>query len=128
MKALFCTLCLDIRGLDPSGAWTVCRCGNLEARWLDPDRGTVRAKAREQGHVRFIGFNNTYLIGAAKGATHMDMVKAGGQWEWWRQLHDQATSAPGYIFDKDKRACWATIVKVGETSDIAWETEEKPAS
>lgn len=128
MKALFCTICLDIRALDPEGGWTVCRCGNLQARWLDPDKGTVKVKAQDQNRARMIGFNNHYLIGAAKGPAHLDMVKAGGQWEWWRQLHDQATHAPGYIFDKDKRACWATIVKVGETNDITWETEENPAS
>jgi hypothetical protein len=128
VKALFCTICIDIRALDPSGAWTVCRCGNLEARWLDPDKGTVRAKAKDHGCVRFIGFNNTYLIGAAKGPTHLQMVEAGGQWEWWRKLHGEATTSPGYIFDKDKRACWATIVKVGETNDIAWETDEQPAA
>jgi hypothetical protein len=128
MKALVCTLCLDIRALDPSGAWTVCRCGNLEARWLDPDKGTVRVRAKDQSRVRMLGLNNQYLIGAAKGPTHAEMVAAGGQWEWWRKLHDEATNAPGYVFDKSKRACWATLVKIGETNDIAWETEEQPAS
>jgi hypothetical protein len=128
MKALVCTLCLDIRALDPKGAWTACRCGNLEARWLDPDKGTVKVRAKDQSRVRMLGLNNTYLIGAAKGPTHAEMVTAGGQWEWWRKLHDDATNAPGYVFDKTKRACWATLVKVGETNDITWETEEQPAS
>ncbi len=128
MKALVCTACVDIRALDPSGGWTACRCGNVEAKWADPEKGTVKVKAKNQGSARILGLNNTYLIGGCNGPTHREMVAAGGQWEWWRQLHDKATTAPGYVFDKDKRACWATIVKVGETNDITWETEEKPSS
>jgi hypothetical protein len=129
MKALVCTNCIDIRALEPTGQWTSCRCGTVEARWLDPQKGTVRVRAKDQSKARILGLNNSYLIGGCKGPTHMEMVAAGGQWEWWRNLHTEATNAPGYIFDKDKRACWATIVKVGETNDITWEPdEEKPAS
>jgi len=128
MKALVCTVCVDIRALDPSGAWTSCRCGNAKARWLDPDKGTVRVKAEDQNRVRILGLNNHYLINGSKGPTHAQMVEVGGQFEWWRKLHDESTNAPGYIFDKGKRACWATLVKVGETNDITWEIEEKPAS
>jgi hypothetical protein len=130
VKALVCVKCLDIRALDPKGAWTACRCGNCEARWLDPDKGTVRVKALDQLAVRILGLNNHYLINGARGPTHMAMVEAGGQWEWWRKLHDEATNAPAYIFDKSRRSCWATIVKVGETNDITWEPDstEKPAS
>jgi hypothetical protein len=126
MKALVCLMCNDIRSLDPKGEWTVCRCGQLEARWLNPNAGTVRVKADHPSFARMLGLNNRYLIGACRGPDHHEMVAAGGQWEWWRELHDKATEAPGYIFDKTKRACWATVVRVGETNDITWEPEEEP--
>lgn len=126
MKLLFCGYCTDIRSLDPSGAWTTCRCGNTEARWLDPNAGTVKVRARHREHARIIGVNNSFLIKGYKGFTHEEMVAAGGQWEAWRKLHDQATDAPGYIFDKSKRACWACIVQVNETNDITWEEETPP--
>lgn len=123
MKALVCTICVDIRALDPSGAWTVCRCGNAEARWLDPNMGTVRVKAKDQTRVRILGLNNEFLVAAVKGPTHLEMVSAGGQWEWWRKLHEKACDAKGYVFDKDKRGCWACLVKVNETNDITWEPD-----
>ena len=121
MKALLCAACMDIRALDPDGAWTACRCGNSEARWLDADAGTVRVRAKDKGLVRILGLNNSFLLRAIKGADHLDLVEAGGQWEWWRKLHELATDAKGYIFDRQFRACWACIVKVNETSDIKWE-------
>jgi len=132
-KALVCADCLDIRALDPNGAWTVCRCGACEARWEDPDRGTVRcrlggdpevAQRRQQSDrqpLRILGLHNGYLIPAIKGPSHQAMVDAGGQWEWWRKLAEAATKAPGYIFDAAMRATWATIVRVNETGDIKWE-------
>lgn len=126
MKALLCAKCFDIRALDPDGAWTPCRCGNMQARWLDPERGTVKVKAKNREHARMIGFNNHFLIKGALGFEHHEMVEAGGQWEAWQKLHEKATNAPGYIFDASKRGCWACIVKVNETNDITWEEEPIP--
>lgn len=125
MKALLCGLCFDIRALEPTGKWTMCRCGNLEARWIDPQRGTVSVRAYDKSSARVIGFNNSFLTAAIQGPSHLDMVEAGGHWEAWRKLHDVATAAPGYIFDKSMRSCWACVVRVGETGDIKWEPEEK---
>lgn len=127
MKALLCGLCIDIRALDPSGAPTSCRCGNMQARWLDPQRGTVRVRAKDRSAARILGMNNAFLLKAIDGFHHLEMVEAGGQWEAWRKLHVQSTDAKGYIFDKDKRACWACVVKIGETGDIAWEEENETA-
>lgn len=121
MKALVCLFCMDIRALEPTGLRITCRCGNVTARWLDPEKGTVKVRAKEQELARILSLNNRYLISGGKGPTHEETVEAGGPWEWWRQLHDKATSAPGYIFDKSKRACWATLIKVGETNDVTWE-------
>ncbi len=120
MKALVCAACMDIRALEPHGEWTTCRCGSSSARWLDPKAGTVKCKGSPR-NVRILGLNNRYLLEAVRSPEHEDLVTAGGQWEWWRQLHDKAIDAPNYIFDKSKRACWATVVLVGETNDISWE-------
>lgn len=132
-KALVCGKCFDIRALDPDGGWVTCRCGACEARWEDPNRGTVRcrlgghllaAKARQERDetpLRIMGLSNSYFIPALKGPSWEAMVEVGGQWEWWRKLAEKAVDAPGYIFDRSMRAVWATIVKVNETADIKWE-------
>jgi len=124
MKALVCASCMDIRALEPTGQWTVCRCGACEARWLDPDAGTVRVRTVDRSLPRILGLNNRFLVSAVKGLTHEFKVAAGGQDEAWRELHKLATHAPGYVFDEAKRACWACIVKVNETGDIAWEADD----
>ena len=118
MKLLFCGACHDIRALDPEGAWTVCRCGNLEARWLDPHRGTVGVRAMDREVVRIIGVHNGFLSGA------FDPSVEKGDNIYWRNLHGIATVAPGYLFDEHKRGCWAAIIKVGETNDVFWETTQ----
>jgi hypothetical protein len=119
MKVLLCGKCFDIRAFDPNGAWTVCRCGNVQARWLDPHRGTVRVKAKDPRTARIIGLNNSFLYNALDTATGRALTMN----EDWRDAHDQATNAPGYVFDKSSRACWACIVEVGQTGDISWEPE-----
>ncbi len=126
MKALLCGKCFDVRALDPHGGWTSCHCGNMSARWLDPQAGTVKVKARIRSVARIIGMNNSFLRKAIYGFDHQEMVEAGGQWEAWRKLHEECTHAPGYIFDESKRACWACIVQVNETRDISWEDEAAP--
>lgn len=127
-KALVCAQCLDIRGLDPHCAWTTCRCGACSARWVDPNRGTVSVRAKDKSLPRILGMNNSFLVQAVEGFTHHQMVAAGGQWEAWRKLHDTATNAPGYIFDKQFRSCWACVIMVGETGDVKWEPEEEKSN
>jgi hypothetical protein len=121
MKCLLCARCVDIRALDPHGRWTTCRCGACSARWEDPDRGTVRVKADSQGAPRILGLNNTFLLGGMLSNQHDDSCEMGGSNAAWRKRHDEATHAPGYVFDKAFRACWAAILRVGDTADIKWE-------
>ena len=123
-KALVCAKCMDIRGLDPDSEWTTCYCGACSARWVDPLKGTVRVRASDKTLPRILGLNNRFFIQAVRGLSHEQMVAAGGQWEAWRKLHTDATEAPGYIFDKALRSCWACVIKVGETGDVTWEPEE----
>lgn len=119
-------MCLDIRALDPSCAWTTCRCGNAQARWEDPHRGTVKVRAADRLSVRILGVNNLFFVQGVEGLPTEMITQAGGTSAAWRALHDKATSAPGYIFDKGHRGCWACIFKVGDTSDVSWEEGTSP--
>lgn len=116
VKALFCTVCFDIRALDPRGDWTHCRCGNVSAKWLDSARGTVSVQAGIRDKARIIGFNNQMLQASVEAHDN----------EGWKRMHDEATDAKGYIFDKAMRGCWACILRVSETGDITWEPDEPP--
>lgn len=125
MKAVLCGVCLDFRALDPSCNWTYCRCGNVSARWEDPDRGTVKVRASDRSKARILGMNNRFLVQGTLGLP-TDLIKQeGGTNAAWRKLHDEATTAPGYIFDKGHRGCWACIFQVGETNDVTWD-EARP--
>lgn len=115
MKALVCGLCFDIRALDPTCQWTKCRCGNTEARWLNPHAGTVSVRAKDRSKARVLGMNNDFLIDGVHNSPTGNAA--------WKLLHRRACNAPGYIFDEGKRGCWACIVQVGETADITWEPE-----
>jgi len=121
-KALVCAKCFDIRGLDPNGGFVTCFCGSSSARWEDAAAGKVRCRG---SWSRILGLNNNYFVPAIAGPSHLDTVEAGGQWEWWRKLHDRAVDAKGYIFDRERRSCWATIVRVNETNDVRWEDENE---
>lgn len=127
MKALLCLLCSDIRAPNPDKSPVICRCGNCGTRWEDPQRGRLKVWARNKSLVRVIGMHNDFLMAAT------DEGEAGRGWgpsssgkvrkidDYWKSVHEEVTDAPGYLFDKSKRACWACIVRVGETSDISWE-------
>lgn len=119
MKVLFCTLCHDIRAFE--NYYTACRCGNMEARWLDPVRGTVQVRAKSRPHARIIGMNNQMLGHALQLANSLYKDYGAAK---WKEFHDQATDAPGYVFDKGMRSCWACIVGIGSTSDITWDPEQ----
>lgn len=116
MKALLCAKCVDIRALHPEGEWTTCRCGNTSARWVDPNRGTVVVNAIDRDKVRILGMNNQMLTAGLMAGGHDN--------ECWQHLHEIATDAKGFIFDKSMRGCWACILRVGETGDIAWAKPE----
>lgn len=122
MKALLCGLCFDIRGLAPNLAPVTCSCGNVSARWEDIAAGTVKVRARSRSHARIIGMHNRFLQAAFATASAPGNL-------YWRVLHDQIEeSSEGYIFAAEKRACWAAIFEVGETSDVSWEAEEGAAA
>lgn len=100
--------------------WTSCQCGNVRARWLDERAGTMVADAGDKAKVRLLGMDNRMLIPMMAGV--------GAQtWENSRLLHDIATNAPGYIFDKARAGCWAVIALIGSTSDTRWATPEESA-
>lgn len=118
VKALLCTVCMDVRGLPNSGdvkRWVECDCGNARARWRDALVGTVEVDASSREDVRVLGLNNHYLLPAVAARTH----------EQRRELHDAATDAPNHIFDKSRAACWAVVFRVGETTDVSWFQEKE---
>jgi hypothetical protein len=119
MKVLYCCKCGDIRAFNET--FTSCRCGNTEARWVDPRLGTVHVRAREKAYARIIGLNNSML---RKSAELTDSLYIDYGHSKWKEFHDEATNAPGYIFDKSLRNCWACIMRVGQTTDIAWSPDQ----
>ena len=90
----------------------------MSARWVDPNRGTVSVKATIRDKARILGLNNR-MLQASVGA-HEN--------ECWKRMHDEVTTAHGYIFDKEMRNCWACILCVGETGDITWEPDASQSS
>ena len=115
MKALFCLRCGDVRGLQEN--WVFCKCRQASARWTDPHAGKAEVRATDRGAVFMLGLNNQMISHAAYGP-HEDKD--------WRDFHDQATTAPGYLFDKSHRGCWAVLFCIGETGDVKWAPEEQP--
>lgn len=106
---------MEIRTLpnvEAAGETIECRCGNLRGRWVDPQRGIAEFAARNRALGFGIGFNNQFLVPALQGETAMHADA--------RRLHDIATTAPGYVFDKVRAGCWAIVFKPGSTSDTAW--------
>jgi hypothetical protein len=117
VKAIICGAhgALHIRSLTP--AWESCECGNVVARWEDAVAGTMAAAARQPHLVRGLGLNNSLLTSA--------LTSRGQMWEEYRNWHEVATSAPGYIFDKSRAACWAVVFRIGTTSDSRWVAGEE---
>ena len=116
MKAIVCYFSGSIHINSFTEKWTACQCGNVKAKWLDPNLGTVAIAARDKDSVRLLGLNNQYLIPA---------IKLGGMWEDYRKMHDDATNAPNYIFDKSMASCWAVVIKIGRSNDVRWATDEE---
>lgn len=108
MKALVCGRCGDIQAL--MDEWRSCKCGNVEAHWTDGRLGLAEFRCRDYGTAFLLGLNNRVLGPALNG-------ELGGN-EEWRRAHEAATDAPGYIFDRSKKDCWAVIVRMGATADV----------
>lgn len=91
----------------------------MQARWLDPLRGTVEVKAVFKSAARIIGLHNGMLRLATNGQR-----KSHG---WWaEQQQTLLDAAEGYIFHTKLRNSWACIIAPGETSDIKWAEDSKP--
>lgn len=115
MKGIACGKCMDIRALPnipPLFETVKCRCGNVRGRWKDPERGIAEYAAQVQSLAFGMGFNNDFLVPALRGATAMH--------EDARRLHDVATTAPGYVFDKVRAGCWAIVFRPGSTTDTSF--------
>lgn len=112
MKGLACGLCYDLRALpntSPLREVISCRCGNVQARWDDPQRGTAVFAARDRTTALGVGFNNAFLVPALSGKLLMHADA--------RRYHEIATTAPGYVFDESKAGCWAVVYRPGSTTD-----------
>lgn len=117
MKVLYCKKCGSIR--DFGIEFTPCACGNMEAKWTDPQRGTVKVRAKVMFYARIIGMNNRFLTESPHGLNLPPDEQA-------RMRHEIATTAPGYLFDKSNRNCWAVIIQKGDSSDVVWEDAPVP--
>jgi hypothetical protein len=120
MKVLFCAKCGDIRAFEPW--YTPCKCGNTEVRWVDPHAGTVMVRARKRDYAKLIGLNNR-MLGAMISLVERDGFDYSS--DKWRELHDAATNAPGYLFDKAHRNCWAVIIGIGSSNDVKWDPKQE---
>jgi hypothetical protein len=102
-----------------SGRWQVCQCGQTAARWADPHTGQLVIAARDKSRVRGLGLSNELLLPALTGP--------GQAWETYRDWHDQATVAPGYVFDASRAGCWAVVYRIGTTTDTRWAADDEIA-
>lgn len=122
MKGLFCGKCFTIRSLPRRDLEEVsCECGNIVAWWLDGAKGLARYHAEDRSQAYMIGWNNDYLVGVVEQQMHHTDALA-------RQLHERATTAPGYHFDKSRKGCWSIILTPGMSSDTAWATPQELAA
>ena len=110
MKAVICSAIGGVHIHTPgTGKWEVCQCGATGAKWDDPEAGKLAVAARNRGAVVGLGLSNALLRPA--------LMLPGQMWEDYRNWHDIATDAPGYVFDKAKAGCWAVVFRIGSTSD-----------
>lgn len=121
MKALLCLLCADVvtphREWRTNPAWRWCEGGHAATRWTDGDRGLIEVTATHGAdYIRVLGLSNT-MIEATIGLRNAGLTD-----EEWRDLHTRSTDdvAPHYLFHKEKRGCWALIVRVGESGDVTF--------
>ena len=123
-----CTTCGQIIGPRPRHAdwsiWTWCAkpCLHTAVRWRDGHKGLLEVTSLHGPEgVVVVGLHNQFLGALAEITSD----------EAWRRHHERVTDAPGYLFDKSKRACWAVVTRVGQSNDVffvpygaAWSTRE----
>lgn len=130
MKAAFCCNCGDIiapfRNWRTIRDWRWCQCGHTGLRWTNGDRGLLEVTSFDgRTGLRVIGLNNSFLAGAA-----VNPPQDGDQ---WRDLHAESVAAVSehYLFHQSRRACWAVLIRPGETGDVTFTEYEEtlcPAS
>lgn len=123
-KAAICTQCSDIvapyRAWQTDRRWRLCQCSQMMTRWQDGARGLIEVTAMggpEQ--VRVLGLNNMFLGAAVDdGRTLAPVMDDAG----WRGLHDACATVveTNYLFHKDRRACWALVVRIDASGDIIY--------
>lgn len=114
-KAAMCTTCRQVIGPRTTGQdqWQWCAepCLHTAVRWRDSFRGLLEVTSLHGPEgVIIIGLHNGFLAA-------LPAFKTGTPAEKWREHHDFVTNAPGYLFDKSKRDCWAVVVRPGESND-----------
>ena len=120
-KAALCLNCADIFSpyRHDTDRWRWCACEGAGVRWRDGDRGLLEVTSLGgSDQVRVIGINNRFLAAAvSRNPYTADGSRSNEQ---WRAIHEDtcAEVEPHYLFHKDKRACWALIVAVGESGDV----------
>lgn len=119
-KAAICAHCWDIvsprRAWRTDRSWRWCECDHTAVRWRDGNRGLLEVTSTHgPTGVRVLGLNNAFLEAAIATGVTMDA-------EEWRLLHSASTELvePYYLFHKDRRACWALVCAVGQSSDVTF--------
>jgi len=115
-KAVICVPCGQIVGpisrWEENRDWNWCAdpCHHTGVRWRDGYKGLLEVTSFHGAlDLRVIGLHNGFL----QSVTSIPMTHAGHRGE-----HERATHAPGYLFDRSKRDCWAVVVRVGESNDV----------
>jgi hypothetical protein len=128
-KAALCVACTDIvsprRAWETDRRWRWCECDETGARWRDGTKGLLEVTSlRGSAGVRVIGINNLFLQAAVSLNPHSP--DGSRTPEQWRALHDLACEGvePHYLFHKDRRSCWALVIRVGESGDVTFEPWE----
>jgi hypothetical protein len=119
-KAAICTACADIvspyrdwQADRPWRSWRWCECEHVGVRWRDSARGLLEVASLHGAEgIRVLGLNNQFLTEAVRTPA----ADAAG----WRAWHAATCSqvAPHYLFHAQKRACWAVVVRPGESGDV----------
>jgi hypothetical protein len=122
-KAVICAACSDIvsprRAWETDRSWRWCECDHVGVRWRDGNQGTLEvASLHGADGVRVLGLNNDYLQFA--WSRNPQTEDGSRTFEQWRALHDYSCERvePHYLFHADKRACWALLVRPGESGDV----------
>lgn len=115
MKGLACGKCIDLRAFPRQDFQPItCSCGNVAGWWVDGKRGEARYHSPDRAFAFGVGFDNKFLIPALSPNERPSTD------EGWRQLHDLTIDAPGYLFNRTRRASWVIVFKPGEASGVEW--------